>query len=98
MAIKAVLFDLDGTLVDSTYQHVSAWMEALHDERCIVPAVEIHRRIGMNARLILEALNRSLELGLDVQRRKRIEAAHAAASNVCLSTPRTMTTVSSCFP
>ena len=44
---QAFLFDLDGTLVDSVYQHVVAWQAALHDVGLHVSSVRIHESIGM---------------------------------------------------
>ena len=48
----AFLFDLDGTLVDSVYQHVLAWREALDREGIDLSVWRIHRRIGMSGGLI----------------------------------------------
>jgi hypothetical protein len=45
------LFDLDGTLVDSVYQHVLAWREALDSEEIALSVWRIHRRIGMSGGL-----------------------------------------------
>ena len=42
-----VVLDLDGTLVDSVYQHVVSWQAALHDVGLHVGAVRIHEAIGM---------------------------------------------------
>jgi phosphoglycolate phosphatase-like HAD superfamily hydrolase len=42
------IFDLDGTLVDSVYQHVMAWQEALQAEHIDLSTWRIHRRIGMS--------------------------------------------------
>lgn len=42
-----VVLDLDGTLVDSVYQHVAAWHAAFHDVGRHVSAVRIHEAIGM---------------------------------------------------
>jgi hypothetical protein len=44
----AFLFDLDGTLVDSVYQHVLAWREALDAEGIELSVWRIHRKIGMS--------------------------------------------------
>ncbi|MEV6595932.1 HAD family hydrolase [Actinoplanes sp. NPDC051346] len=56
MTTKGVLFDVDGTLVDTTYLHAVAWWEALrqHDED--VPMAAIHRAIGMGSDKILDHL------------------------------------------
>lgn len=51
-----VLFDVDGTLVDTTYLHVLAWWEALLQEGHEVPMVRIHRAIGMGSDRILDHL------------------------------------------
>jgi len=54
----AFLFDLDGTLVDSVYQHVLAWREALESIGIKLAVWRIHRRIGMSGGLIINALVR----------------------------------------
>ncbi|MGH2475104.1 MAG: HAD family hydrolase, partial [Candidatus Limnocylindrales bacterium] len=53
-----ILFDLDGTLIDSVYQHVLAWREALEAEGIDIPVWTIHRRIGMSGGLFARALLR----------------------------------------
>ncbi len=67
----AILFDLDGTLIDSVYVHVLAWAEALRRGGIELSVWRIHRRIGMSGGLFVSALAREtgLELtGDDVQR------------------------------
>lgn len=54
----AFLFDLDGTLVDSVYQHVLAWREALERDGVQLSVWRIHRRIGMSGGLLVNALLR----------------------------------------
>jgi HAD superfamily hydrolase (TIGR01509 family) len=54
----AFLFDLDGTLVDSVYQHVLAWREALAHSDLELSVWRIHRRIGMSGGLFVDALSR----------------------------------------
>jgi len=54
----AFLFDLDGTLVDSVYQHVLAWREALEAAGIELAVWRIHRRIGMSGGLFVNALLR----------------------------------------
>ena len=60
----AFLFDLDGTLVDSVYQHVLAWKEALDVEGIVLSVWRIHRRIGMSGGLFTNVLLR--ETGIDI--------------------------------
>jgi len=62
----AFLFDLDGTLVDSVYQHVLAWREALEANGIELAVWRIHRRIGMSGGLFVNALLR--EIGREVTR------------------------------
>lgn len=52
----AVLFDIDGTLVDSTYLHVIAWMRALQEVNHPVDAWRIHRGMGMGSSQLLTCL------------------------------------------
>ena len=54
------LFDLDGTLVDSVYQHVLAWQEALHAANIELSVWRIHRRLGLSGGLFTEMLLREV--------------------------------------
>ena len=56
----AILFDLDGTLVDTVYQHVTAWSAALRSEGIILPNWKIHRRIGMSGKSLVRQLLREM--------------------------------------
>jgi len=58
MASPAFIFDLDGTLVDSVYQHVLAWKEALEVVDMQLSIWRLHRRIGMSGSLFVNALFR----------------------------------------
>jgi len=75
----AFLFDLDGTLVDSVYQHVLAWRDALEESGIELSVWRIHRRIGMSGGLFLNALLR--ETGTDVTPEEiaRLQRGHAEA-------------------
>lgn len=53
----AVLFDIDGTLVDSNYVHVHAWAKAFHEEGLVVESWRIHRSIGMDGERLLHSLS-----------------------------------------
>ncbi|MFE6746308.1 HAD family hydrolase [Kitasatospora purpeofusca] len=52
----AALFDVDGTLLDTTYLHTLAWWEALRQYGRAVPAVRVHRAIGMGTDQLLDHL------------------------------------------
>lgn len=60
-----MLFDIDGTLVDSNYLHVEAWAHAFHDVGVDVDAWRIHRMIGLDSQKLLEEVlgDRTDELG-----------------------------------
>ena len=76
---RAFLFDLDGTLVDSVYQHVLAWHEALAQDGIELSIWRIHRRIGMSGGLLVNMLLRETGMTLDAERVERIARTHAAA-------------------
>jgi len=50
------IFDIDGTLVDTNYQHALSWYRALRDKQFIVPIWQIHRAIGMGSDRVVTAL------------------------------------------
>jgi HAD superfamily hydrolase (TIGR01509 family) len=75
----AFIFDLDGTLVDSVYQHVLAWREALDGEGIELSVWRIHRKIGMSGGLMTDMLLRETGLKIDPARIERLRVLHAAA-------------------
>ena len=84
----AFLFDLDGTLVDSVYQHVLAWREALESEGIELSIWRIHRKIGMSGGLFTHMLLRETGLDLDQPRIERVQRRHAEAYRRNYSTVR----------
>ena len=75
----ALLFDLDGTLIDSVYQHVLAWREALAEFGVDVPIWRIHRRIGMSGGLFVTALRREIANKLTDEQLREVSRRHAEA-------------------
>jgi HAD superfamily hydrolase (TIGR01509 family) len=75
----AFLFDLDGTLVDSVYQHVLAWKEALDAEGIELSVWRIHRKIGMSGGLFTNQLLRETGIEISAERVERLRHAHASA-------------------
>lgn len=73
----AFLFDLDGTLIDSVYQHVLAWRQALEEAGFGLSVWRIHRRIGMSGGLLAQALARETGRGMDADAVKRLQSRHA---------------------
>jgi HAD superfamily hydrolase (TIGR01509 family) len=56
MTSPAVLFDIDGTLIDSNYLHVHAWQRAFSEQGFDVESWRIHQRIGMDGSTLVEEL------------------------------------------
>ncbi|HYL22249.1 MAG TPA: HAD family hydrolase [Gemmatimonadales bacterium] len=75
----AFLFDLDGTLVDSVYQHVLAWREALESAGIQLSVWRIHRRIGMSGGLFVNALFRETGRELKPEQAAKIRQVHRDA-------------------
>ncbi|WP_132252668.1 HAD family hydrolase [Methylobacterium segetis] len=73
------LFDLDGTLVDSVYQHVLAWKQALDAEGIALSVWRIHRKIGMSGGLFTNQLLRETDLEISPERVDRLRRLHAEA-------------------
>src|ERR1700730_2346066 len=71
-----MLFDLDGTLVDSAYQHVLAWHETFTDFRMDIPNWKIHRRIGMSSCFSLPGLLQHYRPSPQPLAIKRLEKRH----------------------
>ncbi len=73
------LFDLDGTLIDSVYQHVLAWREALQEVGISLSVWKIHRRIGMSGGLFVNALVRELDTPIDPEALVALPELHVEA-------------------
>jgi HAD superfamily hydrolase (TIGR01509 family) len=76
---KAVLFDMDGTLIDTSYLHAVSWWEAFAQAGHDIPMARIHRAIGMGSDQLLDAL---LADGRDKDADAGITAAHSALYSV----------------
>lgn len=77
--MPAFVFDLDGTLVDSVYQHVLAWRDALELAGMPLAVWRIHRRIGMSGGLFVSALARETGRSLTPGDVARMQHEHAQA-------------------
>jgi hypothetical protein len=79
--VRALIFDLDGTLVDTVYAHVFAWQRAFTEAGMSIDGWKIHRRIGMSGGLFTRAAAR--ELGaISPQRRPRSSSGATGSSTV----------------
>lgn len=75
----AFVFDLDGTLVDSVYQHVLAWREALEAAGIALDVWRIHRRIGMSGGLLVNALVRETGRAVSAVDVETVQRVHTEA-------------------
>ncbi len=76
--MPAFLFDLDGTLIDSVYQNVIAWRNALAKMNIDLSVWRIHRRIGMSGGLFVSALLRETGCTLSEQDIESLQQDHLA--------------------
>lgn len=83
-----LVFDLDGTLVDSVYQHVSAWHTAFRRCGWEFPVYKLHRKIGMSGRVLISALSRELGRACPNAERAELERIHEAEYETLLESVR----------
>jgi HAD superfamily hydrolase (TIGR01509 family) len=76
VVVQALIFDLDGTLVDTVYAHVLAWQRALNEAGMPIEGWKIHRRIGMSGGLFTRAVAREVGRPLGGDETERIQARH----------------------
>src|SRR4051794_27352644 len=74
--MRALIFDLDGTLVDTVYAHVFSWQRALAEASMPIDGWRIHRRIGMSGGLFTRAVARELDRPLTDEEVEAIQARH----------------------
>jgi HAD superfamily hydrolase (TIGR01509 family) len=74
--LPALIFDLDGTLVDTVYAHVFAWQKALQERDMAIDGWRIHRRIGMSGGLFTRAVARELGRDLTDEEAEAVQQRH----------------------
>ncbi|MFN2628611.1 MAG: HAD family hydrolase [Gaiellaceae bacterium] len=74
--MNALIFDLDGTLVDTVYAHVFAWQRALAEAGMPIDGWRIHRRIGMSGGLFARAVAREVGRPLSEVEAEEIQHRH----------------------
>jgi HAD superfamily hydrolase (TIGR01549 family) len=74
--VRALIFDLDGTLIDTVYAHVFAWQRALAEAGLPIEGWRIHRRIGMSGGLFTRAVARELGRPLSEPEVEQIQRRH----------------------
>jgi HAD superfamily hydrolase (TIGR01549 family) len=56
MSVAAAILDVDGTLVDTNYQHTMAWYRAFREQEIVLPVWRLHRHVGMGGDHFVEAV------------------------------------------
>jgi HAD superfamily hydrolase (TIGR01509 family) len=74
--VQALIFDLDGTLVDTVYAHVFAWQRALVELGSPIDGWRIHRRIGMSGGLFARAVAREIGRQLSPEEAEALQRRH----------------------
>jgi HAD superfamily hydrolase (TIGR01509 family) len=74
--VTALIFDLDGTLIDTVYAHVFAWQRALSEAGLTIDGWRIHRRIGMSGGLFARAVARELGRRLTQEEVEAVQNRH----------------------
>jgi HAD superfamily hydrolase (TIGR01549 family) len=74
--MRALIFNLDGTLIDTVYAHVFAWQRALAEAGMAIEGWRIHRRIGMSGSLFTRAVARELGRDISVTEAESLQRRH----------------------
>lgn len=74
--MRALIFDLDGTLIDTVYAHVFAWQRAFAESGLAIDGWRIHRRIGMSGGLFARAAARELGREIDPAQEEALQRRH----------------------
>ena len=74
--MRGLIFDLDGTLVDTVYAHVFAWQRAFAEAGLAIEGWRIHRRIGMSGGLFARAAARELGHAIDGSAAEDLQRRH----------------------
>ena len=74
--MRALVFDLDGTLIDTVYAHVFAWQRALAELGMAIEGWRIHRRIGMSGGLFTRAVGRELKRDISSEEAETLQRRH----------------------
>jgi HAD superfamily hydrolase (TIGR01509 family) len=88
--MQALIFDLDGTLVDTVYAHVFAWQQALAESGMAIDGWRVHRRIGMSGGLFTRAVGRELGRELDAKEAELLQKRHGELFRQILPVPRAL--------
>ncbi len=86
--MRCLIFDLDGTLVDTVYAHVFAWQQALTEAGMPIDGWRVHRKIGMSGGLFTRAVAREIGRELDPAQAHALQDRHGQIFRDLLPEPR----------
>lgn len=95
--MHALIFDLDGTLVDSVYAHVLAWQQALAEVGVSVDGYRLHRHVGSSGRLIIRHAQQEANVTLTPQQTDQVHRRHEEIFHQLLPRPRPLPGVPEIF-
>jgi len=74
--MRALIFDLDGTLIDTVYAHVVAWQRSFAIDEMIVPAWMLHAKIGLGGKALAIAIGRELGRSIPDDQAEALDKRH----------------------
>ncbi len=86
--MHALVFDLDGTLVDSVYAHVRAWQGALEEAGLVVDGHRLHRHVGSSGTLIVRFAQRETGRDLSAEQMETLHRRHGQLFRQMVPNPR----------
>ena len=86
--MHGLVFDLDGTLVDTVYAHVLAWQGALGEVGVAVDSYRLHRHVGSSGGLIVRYAQREAGRELSAEQRETVHRRHEELFQQIMPRPR----------
>jgi HAD superfamily hydrolase (TIGR01509 family) len=96
--VHALIFDLDGTLVDSVYAHVLAWQQALAEAGVNVAGYRLHRHVGSSGNLIVRYAQREVGRELSAEQAQTVQRRHGELFRQIVPRPRPLLGATEIFP
>jgi HAD superfamily hydrolase (TIGR01509 family) len=88
--MHALVFDLDGTLVDTVYAHVLAWQRALGETGVVVDGYKLHRHVGSSGELIVRFAQREVGRRLLAAEVETVHRRHGELFRQLMPCPRAL--------
>jgi HAD superfamily hydrolase (TIGR01509 family) len=85
--MRALIFDLDGTLIDTNYAHVLAWQRAFAAAAMVVPAWSIHAKIGLGGEALAAAVGLEIGRSISPEQAKKLDQHHSQIMKELLPKP-----------